>query len=69
MIISLATLFLLEALNLISTVIYVRTNKMAFELVMSYVLSSVYGVSILIYIPLFRTVMERLRVHFPVAHS
>lgn len=42
---------------------------MAFELVMSYVLSTVYGVSILIYIPLFWTVMERLRVHFPVAHS
>jgi len=69
MIISLATLFVLEALNLISTVIFLRTNKRSFELVMSYVLSTVYGVSILIYIPLFWTVMERLRVHFPVAHS
>lgn len=36
---------------------------------MSYILSVVYGVTILIYIPLFWVVMERLRVAFPVVHA
>jgi TRAP-type mannitol/chloroaromatic compound transport system permease small subunit len=36
---------------------------------MSYILSVVYGLTIIIYIPLFTTVMERLRVAFPQVHS
>jgi len=35
---------------------------------MSYILSVVYGFSLLVQIPLFSTVMERLRVAFPHVH-
>lgn len=36
---------------------------------MSYVLAIVYGLTIIVYIPLYSTVMERLRVAFPDFHT
>jgi hypothetical protein len=69
MILSLLVLFGLEATMLWSTLVRINSPDKLFELVMSIVLSSVYGLSILIYIPLFVTVMERLRVAFPQVHQ
>ena len=69
MILSLTLLFGLEATMLWSTLVRIHSPDKMFELVMSIVLSSVYGLSILIYIPLFVTVLERLRVAFPQVHE
>jgi hypothetical protein len=69
MILSLALLFSLEATYLCSTIYNVKTGNWLFSKIMSYILSVVYGLTIIIYIPLFATVMERLRVAFPQIHS
>jgi hypothetical protein len=69
MILSLTILFALEATNLASILVAIHSEKTLFFKVMSLILSTVYGVTILIYIPLFWTVMERLRVAFPVVHA
>lgn len=58
----------LEALMLWSTIIEVHKDKLMFNSVMSYILATVYGLTIIIYIPLYSTVMERLRVAFPDVH-
>lgn len=69
MILCLSVLLGLEATFLCATIVETRTDDHTFNKVMSYVLSSVYGLAIIIYIPLFSTVMERLRVAFPEIHS
>lgn len=65
MLLTLLLLTILECLMFWSTVVYEKTGNFAFQQVMSITMSVVYGLLIIMYIPLFTTVMERLRIVFP----
>lgn len=71
MIICLLLLSFCELLLLTGSIIAVASNQQrnAFQFVMSIVLSTIYLFLMVIYIPLFSTILERLRVAFPAAYT
>lgn len=71
MIISLTLLFALEAAMLAATIIRHRSlgTRNKFENIMCTVLIVVYFITIVIYVPLFITVMSRLKATFPEVHK
>ena len=66
MIVSLTLLFTMQAITLGS---FFSEKHHRFQLSMSFLLSAVYFIIILLFLPLFATVTERLRVAFPSVHS
>ena len=69
MILSVVSLFFLEVGMLCSTLYRIKTDKSLFENIMTTVLITVYFVAIMIYIPLFITVMKRLKLAYPEVHN
>lgn len=69
MIICLVALFLCEILLLCGSIYNKRRNSKAFELSVSIALASLYLLLMIIYIPLFSTIMERLRVALPITYK
>ena len=69
MIIGLGALLLCELLLLCGSIVYKKKQNKAFEISVSFALASLYLLLMVIYIPLFSTIMERLRVAFPITHK
>ena len=69
MLVSLLVLFMLEAAMLGATILRIRQNKVLFENIMTTVLILVYLTTLVMYIPLFITVMNRLSAMFPQVYS
>jgi len=69
MIICLVALLLCEILLLCGSLYNKRHERKAFELSVSIALASLYLLLMIIYIPLFSTIMERLRVAFPITYK
>lgn len=69
MIICLLALFICEMLLLFGSLVNKRRNSKVFELSVSIALASLYLLLMVIYIPLFSTIMERLRVAFPITYK
>lgn len=61
MLIALLFLTISEGVMLWSTVVYRNSGHKKFQQIMSYFMSIVYALVVIMYIPLFATVMERLR--------
>ena len=69
MIICLLGLLFLELLLLGASIIKSKSGDSGFQITMSIILSFVYLVTMVVYIPLFTTIMERLRVAFPSTYN
>jgi len=69
MIICQFVLLLVEILLLCGSLYNKRHERKAFELSVSIALASLYLLLMIIYIPLFSTIMERLRVAFPITYK
>jgi hypothetical protein len=69
MIISLVTLFGLETAMLFATLDRINKDENLFEDIMTFVLIGVYALAIVIYVPLFITVMRRLKLAYPEVHA
>jgi hypothetical protein len=69
MIICLLGLFFCDLLLLASSLVEKETGQVTFELTMSVILATLYLFLMVIYIPLFSTIMERLRVAFPITYQ
>jgi len=69
MLLSLLMLFLFEGMMLWSTFNYQNTGNMQFNQVMSIWMSVVYGIIPIIYIPLFTTILQRLKTALPSLHA
>jgi hypothetical protein len=65
MIISLVILFGLETAMLFATLDRINKDENLFEDIMTFVLIGVYALAIVIYVPLFITVMRRLKLAYP----
>jgi hypothetical protein len=69
MIISLVILFGLETAMLFATLDRINKDENLFEDIMTFVLIGVYALAIVIYVPLFITVMRRLKLAYPEVHA
>ena len=69
MILCLIGLFVFELLLLTASIIERETKKTIFELIMSFILASLFLLTIILFIPLFVTILERMRVAFPITYK